>query len=80
MGVDATKTFALKSPLRRTQSGAISNKTRPVSRLVAARGSWRGSRGHPLSEAPLEQGVRLSLGSTSVCLNVNRLLYSKESR
>ena len=37
---DATKTFALKSPLRRTQNEGTSNGTQPVNRLVAARDPW----------------------------------------
>ena len=36
----ATKTFALKSPLRRTQNEGTSNGTQPVNRLVAARDPW----------------------------------------
>ena len=37
---DTTKTFALKSPLRRTQNEGTSNGTQPVNRLVAAPDPW----------------------------------------
>ena len=57
---DATKAFALKSPLRRTQNKGTPTGTQPVNRLVARETLGVGLAGHRQVTLHLKQGPRLS--------------------